>query len=69
MQSEQRLFAKTQLKVLLPKFSLVIKSNENTVVYAEFLNEFQPTVIKGNAGEIGALVGSVEVSGILQFSS
>ncbi|GJJ06485.1 hypothetical protein Clacol_000677 [Clathrus columnatus] len=26
----------------------------------EFLNEFQPTVIKGNAGEIGALVGSLE---------
>jgi hypothetical protein len=28
---------------------------------AELLDAWQPTVIKGNAGEIGALAGSLEV--------
>ena len=28
---------------------------------AELLDSWQPTVIKGNAGEIGALAGSLEV--------
>jgi len=30
--------------------------------FLELLNTWQPTVIKGNAGEIGALLGNSEVS-------
>jgi hydroxyethylthiazole kinase-like sugar kinase family protein len=48
--------------------SLSVESDHG-IIRVELLDAWQPTVIKGNAGEIGALAESVEVSPIDGFNS